>query len=136
MASKWTQRRRPPSAVQLSVAIHAISPAVWFIYYVAIGRYPHSVVGWLMWLFAMCVLGAYFRAIYVGYNWARWLSVVLVVLVLALLPYTWPTLHTAPDKVLRVVGLAIHITAAVLLFLPSSGQWFGSNYSVNRTLTS
>ena len=136
MASKWNRNERPPRAVMLSVAIHAIGTALGFIYFAAVGRSPQSVSGWLIWLFVICILFFYYRAVYVGYNWARWLSTIFVVLGVALLPYTLPTVHAESEKVVRLIQLTFHATAAILLFLPSSGWWFRSNYSVKRTLTS
>jgi hypothetical protein len=122
-----------PRSVVISVAIHAASQAAGFAYYIGIGRGPHSAGAALGWLVAICVLTFYLRAIYVGHNWSRWLSVALAVLFVACLPWVLPTLGSQVGKLLYLVQQALDCTAAVLLFLPSSSQWYRSNYSFQRT---
>ena len=133
MDSDGVPIRQPPRAVVISVAIHATSQALGFVYYAAIGKFPHSLAGGVAWLGAFCVLFLYLRAIYLGYNWVRWLSVVLAVSSLAFLPWFLPTLGSQATKIVTLVQQAIDSTAAALLFLPSSRPWYRSNYSSKRT---
>ena len=129
MVTDGVQSRRPPHAVVISVAIHAASHASGFIYYAAIGKFPHSIGAGVMWLVAFCLLFLYLRAIYLGYNWVRWLSVILATSSLALLPWYLPTLGAPANKAIFLIEQVIDSTAAALLFLPSSRPWFRSNYS-------
>jgi hypothetical protein len=133
MDSDGIQIRRPPRPVVISVAIHATSQTLGFLYYAAIGKFPHSLAGGFAWLAAFCVLFLYLRAIYMGYNWVRWLSVILAVSSLALLPWFLPTVGAQSTKVVALIQQAIDSTAAALLFLPSSRPWYRSNYSSKRT---
>jgi hypothetical protein len=133
MATDGIQIRRPPRAVAISVAIHATSQALGFAYYAAIGKFPHSIAAGAAWLAAFCVLFFYLRAIYLGYNWVRWLSVALAVSSLGFLPWFLPTLDTQATKVVTLIQQAVDTTAAALLFLPSSRPWYRSNYSSGRT---
>lgn len=130
------QGKRPPRAVVLSVAIHATSQVAGFAYYAASGRFPHSIFGWVVWFIVACILFCYLRAIYLGYNWVRWLSVALVALSLAILWWTLLILHSHADRVVYLAQQVVDITAAVLLFVPGTAEWYGSNYSVKRTLAS
>jgi len=124
--------RQPPRTVVISVAIHATSQALGFAYYAAIGKFPHSIAAGATWLAAFCVLFFYLRAIYMGYNWVRWLSVALAVSSLAFLPWFLPTLGTQA-KIVTLIQQVVDSTAAALLFLPSSRPWYRSNYSSKRT---
>lgn len=124
-----------PRAVVVSVAIHAVSQAAGFVYYIAIGRAPHSVGAALAWLVGICALTFYLRAIYVGQNWARWLSVALAVLFVAGLPWVLPVLGSHTSKLVYLVQQAVDSTAAVLLLVPASSRWYRSNYSSKRTPT-
>jgi hypothetical protein len=134
MASLRNPGKRPPRTVVFSVAIHAASLVAGCVYYAASGQFPRSMSGWAAWVIVACILFLYLRAIYLGYNWARWLSVALVVIGLAILWWALPTLHTHTDRVIYLVQQFIDITAAVLLFVPGSAGWYRSNYSVKQTL--
>jgi hypothetical protein len=121
--------QRPPRAVVTSVAIHATSQALGFICYAALGKYPHSFSAAITWLVAICVLYFYLRAIYAGYNWVRWLSVVLAAWGIAIIPWGLPYLGIQAAKVIYLAQQAVDATAAILLLLPSSARWYRSNYS-------
>ena len=129
MAIDGIQPRRPPRAVVVSVAIHATSQASGFVYYAAIGKFPHSIGTGVVWLAAFCLLFLYLRAIYLGYNWVRWLSVILAAASLVYLPWYLPSLGAQANKVIFLIEQAMDSTAAVLLLLPSSGRWYRPNYS-------
>jgi hypothetical protein len=122
-----------PRSVVISVAIHAVSQAVGSVYYIVIGRGPHSVGIGLAWVVAIGVLVFYLRAIFAGHNWARWLSVAFAALFVAVLPWVLPTLGSHASKLVYLVQQAMDVTAAVLLLLPASGRWYRSDYSSKRT---
>ena len=66
--------------------------------------------------------------VYIGKNWARWLTAVVIMGLFAdsILFSSWPARYaTLPAAAVRdAVSYAIELAAIGLLFLPASSMWF------------
>lgn len=114
----------PPRTVKTSVAIHACSYALGFMYAFATKGLPDSIGAVVAWLFAFTVIYFYLRAIYRGRNLVRWLSIGLTIFGTVALPWSLADIPTTVAKTIYVIQDILLLTAGILLLVPASSQWF------------
>ncbi|WP_157475478.1 hypothetical protein [Lysobacter sp. Root494] len=115
----------PPRVVMASVAIHAASFALGFGHTFVTKGLPDSAGRIFAWLVVFSIIYFYLRAIYLGSNWIRWLSIFLTALGIIALPWSLPT----TGKAIYITQEIMVIVSCILLLLPSSARWYRPNNS-------
>ena len=121
-----TQKEAPPSTVVAAVWILVASFAFGYARILATKGWFTSVASVIGMLIFFGLVYAIARALYVGKNWLRWLSICAIVGGLLFLPWSLQTIHPGWERAIYVGQGLVQGVAAALLLLPASGRWYRS----------
>lgn len=93
---------------------------------------PQSALSYVGLLIVFPLVGGLLLAVYFRRNWARWITVIWMAVVIILLPGNISRMADAFDRVFYSAQGVLQVAAVILLLLPAAGRWYRPNNSFKR----
>jgi hypothetical protein len=123
----------PPPPIVWAAWLHGFYAALYLFRIALRGELPSSPLAPVVWALVVLYLFILGRAVYRGRNWVRWWIFIITILSFISNFFVNVLVPTGIGYVTFIAQWVIFFIVPALLLLPSSRQWFRSNYAIKVT---